>query len=242
MSKKMELFWGILINVSFVISILVIDYYIGEKQLSKKFVDLWDDSGRQEVLITDNKDQIDSTKVKVDKNKSNIDEIAKLTADQYEKLKRLNELQSLAEQQLNELQYKIDSLKGLSADLIVPFEKEFGVQDNYIRVFGRTGLDIDNNMVVNSSTDIGFDGMIALGEPRIEQIGKSEFKAVMPSQEFDGIQLKGGESLPVRMKIPRNQISVGPMVGITYDKATGLTEPIWGFGVTYNAIKLVDWR
>ena len=242
MSKKMELFWGILINVSFVISILVIDYYIGEKQLSKKFVDLWDDSGRQEVLITDNKEQIDSTKVRVDKNKSNIDEIAKLTADQYEKLKRLNELQSLAEQQLNELQYKIDSLKGLSADLIVPFEKEFGVQDNYIRVFGRTGLDIDNNMVVNSSTDIGFDGMIALGEPRIEQIGKSEFKAVMPSQEFDGIKLKGGESLPVRMKIPRNQISVGPMVGITYDKATGLTEPIWGFGVTYNAIKLVDWR
>jgi len=242
MSKKMELFWGILINVSFVISILVIDYYIGEKQLSKKFVDLWDDSDRQEVLITDNKEQIDSTKVKVDKNKSNIDEIAKLTADQYEKLKKLNELQSLAEQQLNELQYKIDSLKGLSADLIVPFEKEFGVQDNYIRVFGRTGLDIDNNMVVNSSTDIGFDGMIALGEPRIEQIGKSEFKAVMPSQEFDGIQLKGGESLPVRMKIPRNQISVGPMVGITYDKATGLTEPIWGFGVTYNAIKLVDWR
>jgi len=242
MSKKMEWFWGILINVSFVISILVIDYYIGEQRISKRFIDLWQDSDRQEVLITDNKEQIDSTKVKVDKNKSNIDEIAKLTADQYEKLKRLNELQSLAEQQLNELQYKIDSLKGLSADLIVPFEKEFGVQDNYIRVFGRTGLDIDNNMVVNSSTDIGFDGMIALGEPRIEQIGKSEFKAVMPSQEFDGIKLIGSETLPVRMKIPRNQISVGPMVGITYDKATGLTEPIWGFGVTYNAIKLVDWR
>ena len=242
MSKKMELFWGILINVSFVISILVIDYYIGEKQLSKKFVDLWDDSGRQEVLITDNKEQIDSTKVRVDKNKSNIDEIAKLTADQYEKLKRLNELQSLAEQQLNELQYKIDSLKGLSADLIVPFEKDFGVQDTYLRVFGRTGLDIDNNMVMNSSTDIGFDGMIALGEPRIEQIGKNEFKAIIDSKEFDGIKLVGGESLPVRMKIPRNQISVGPMVGITYDKTTGLTEPIWGFGISYNAIKLVDWR
>ena len=242
MSKKVEWFLGILINVSFVISILVIDYYIGEQRISKRFIDLWQDSDRQEVLITDNKEQIDSTKVKVDKNKSNIDEIAKLTADQYEKLKRLNELQSLAEQQLNELQYKIDSLKGLSADLIVPFEKEFGVQDNYIRVFGRTGLDIDNNMVMNSSTDIGFDGMIALGEPRIEQIGKSEFKAVMPSQEFDGIKLIGSETLPVRMKIPRNQISVGPMVGITYDKVTGLTEPIWGFGVTYNAIKLVDWR
>ena len=31
----------------------------------------------------------------------------------------------------------------------------------------------------------------------------------MDSKEFDGIKLVGGESLPVRMKIPRNQISVG---------------------------------
>ena len=238
MSKRMEWFWGLLINVSFVIIILLVKYFFDEKKIHE----LWVDSDRQEVKIDDNTIQIDSTKIEVNKNKDNIKEIADLTADQYNKLKELNTLQSMVERQLNDLQFKIDSLKGLSADLIIPFEKEFGVQDNYIRVFGRTGLDIDNNMVVNSSTDIGFDGMIALGEPRIEQIGKSEFKAVMPSQEFDGIKLKGSETLPVRMKIPRNQISVGPIVGITYDKSTGLTEPIWGFGVTYNAIKLVDWR
>jgi len=238
MSKRMEWFWGLLINVSFVIIILLVKYFFDEKKIHE----LWGDSDRQEVKIDDNTIQIDSTKIEVNKNKDNIKEIADLTADQYNKLKELNTLQSMVERQLNDLQFKIDSLKGLSADLIIPFEKEFGVQDNYIRVFGRTGLDIDNNMVVNSSTDIGFDGMIALGEPRIEQIGKSEFKAVMPSQEFDGIKLKGSETLPVRMKIPRNQISVGPIVGITYDKSTGLTEPIWGFGVSYNAIKLVDWR
>jgi len=238
MSKRMEWFWGLLINVSFVIIILLVKYFFDEKKIHE----LWVDSDRQEVKIDDNTIQIDSTKIEVNKNKDNIKEIADLTADQYNKLKELNTLQSMVERQLNDLQFKIDSLKGLSADLIIPFEKEFGVQDNYIRVFGRTGLDIDNNMVVNSSTDIGFDGMIALGEPRIEQIGKSEFKAVMPSQEFDGIKLKGSETLPVRMKIPRNQISVGPIVGITYDKSTGLTEPIWGFGVSYNAIKLVDWR
>ena len=62
------------------------------------------------------------------------------------------------------------------------------------------------------------------------------------SQEFDGIKIQGSETLPVRMKIPRNQISVAFMVGITYDKTTVLTEPIWGFGITYNQIKLVDWR
>ena len=84
--------------------------------------------------------------------------------------------------------------------------------------------------------------MIDMGVPRIEQIGESEFKAVLADKQIDGISLTGGESLPVRMKIPRNQISIGPMVGVTYDRVTGLTEPIWGFGVTYNAIKLVDWR
>ena len=242
MNKRKEWLFGLLINLAFIICIFTVDYYIGDKSLNESFGKLWKDQVRQDELITDNKLQIDSTKVKVQKNMSDIDEIAELTADQYNKLKKLNQLQKLAERQLNEIQFKIDSLRGLSADLVIPFEKEFGVQDNYIRVFGRTGLDIDNNMVMNSSTDIGFDGMIALGEPIIEQIGKYEFKAVMPSKEFDGIKLVGGETLPVRMKIPRNQISVGHMVGITYDKTTGLTEPIWGFGITYNAIKLVDWR
>ena len=94
------------------------------------------------------------------------------------------------ERQLSEIQFKIDSLRGLSADLVVPFEKEFGNQDNYIRIFGRTE-DIDNNMVMNSSTDIGFDGMIKLGEPRIEQIGKRTNSRLNGSivQEFDGIKI-----------------------------------------------------
>jgi len=32
------------------------------------------------------------------------------------------------------------------------------------------------------------------------------------------------------------------MVGVTYNQVTGLTEPIWGFGITYNLVKLRDWR
>ena len=240
--NKREWFWGILINFSFIAIIFLVDYYIGDKSLNKRFTELWDDSDRQEVLISENKLEIDSTKILVEKNKYDIDEIARLTADQYKKLKELNELQSSAKRELSNLQFKIDSLRGLSASLVVPFEKEIGTQDNYIRVFGRTGLEVENSIVMNSATDLGFDGQIKLGEPIIEQIGKSEFKAIIPSQEFDGLKLVGSESLPVRMKIPRNQISIGPMMGVTYDKVTGLTEPIYGFGVTYNLIKLVDWR
>ena len=240
--NKREWFWGILINFSFIAIIFLVDYYIGDKSLNKRFTELWDDSDRQEVLISENKLEIDSTKILVEKNKYDIDEIARLTADQYKKLKELNELQSLAKRELSNLQFKIDSLRGLSASLIVPFEKEIGSQDNYIRVFGRTGLEVEDNLVMNSATDLGFDGQIKLGEPIIEQIGKSEFKAIVPSQEFEGLKLVGSESLPVRMKIPRNQISIGPMLGVTYDKITGLTEPIYGFGVTYNLIKVADWR
>tara|TARA_B100002019_G_scaffold290705_1_gene309017 strand:- start:880 stop:1608 length:729 start_codon:yes stop_codon:yes gene_type:complete len=242
MSKRKEWIYGIIINFSFILCIFLVDYYIGDKSLNKKFTELWVDSDRQEVLITDNKNEIDSTKLKVEQNKSDIDEIARLTADQYKKLRELNELQAFAKKELSNLQFKIDSLRGLSASLVVPFEKEIGSQDNYIRVFGRTGLEVENSIVMNSATDLGFDGQIKLGEPIIEQIGKSEFKAIVPSQEFEGLKLVGSESLPVRMKIPRNQISIGPMLGVTYDKITGLTEPIWGFGVSYNLIKIADWR
>ena len=37
-------------------------------------------------------------------------------------------------------------------------------------------------------------------------------------------------------------ISFGPMIGVTYNQVSGLTEPIWGFGITYNLVKLRDWR
>ena len=242
MSRTKEWIYGLLINLAFIICIFVVDYYIGDKSLNESFGKLWTDQVRQDDLITDNKIQIDSTKVKVEKNEYDIEEIARLTADQYRKLKELNELQLSAKMELSNLQFKIDSLRGLSASLIVPFEKEIGSQDNYIRVFGRTGLEVENSLVMNSATDLGFDGQIKLGEPIIEQIGKSEFKAIVPSQEFEGLKLVGSESLPVRMKIPRNQISIGPMLGVTYDKITGLTEPIYGFGVTYNLIKIADWR
>ena len=47
---------------------------------------------------------------------------------------------------------------------------------------------------------------------------------------------------PLEIKPPRNQISFGPMVGVTYNQVTGLTEPIWGFGITYNLVKLRDWK
>ena len=101
MSRTKEWIYGLLINLSFIICIFVVDYYIGDKSLNESFGKLWTDQVRQDDLITDNKIQIDSTKVKVQKNEYDIEEIARLTADQYKKLKELNELQLAAKMELS---------------------------------------------------------------------------------------------------------------------------------------------
>ena len=124
----------------------------------------------------------------------------------------------------------------------VPFLKEFGTQDNYLKVFGRTGLRIKDNKIVQSETIADFEGEINLGPPEIEQLDRYEFKAIYPDSEFLNLKIKGGQSGVIKLKPPRNQISIGPVLGITYDSATGLTSPIWGVGITYNMIKLWDWK
>jgi len=45
-----------------------------------------------------------------------------------------------------------------------------------------------------------------------------------------------------KIEPPRNQLSLGPFIGVAYNQTTGLTEPIVGIGLTYNLIKIWDWR
>ena len=125
---------------------------------------------------------------------------------------------------------------------IVPFLQEFGTQDNYIKVFGRTGLRIKDNKIVEAKTIADFSGELTLGPPEIEKLDRYEFQAIYPDSEFLNLKIKGGKSETIKLKPPRNQLSIGPVFGITYDSNSGLTSPIWGIGVTYNMIKLWDWK
>jgi hypothetical protein len=124
---------------------------------------------------------------------------------------------------------------------LIPFEKEFGIQDSYLRIFGRSGVNIKNDKVVDYETNLSFDGEIKMGVPEIEKVGDT-YTPFIADKSFDGLKLIGGRGKPLEIKPPRNQISFGPMVGVTYNQVTGLTEPIWGFGITYNLVKLRDWR
>ena len=63
-----------------------------------------------------------------------------------------------------------------------------------------------------------------------------------PNLGFEGVRISCRRRSPLKLKPPRNQISVGPFAGVIYDSKTGLTEPVFGFGVSYNMLKVWDWR
>ena len=232
---------GIALNVIFVSSIFVIRYVY----VKKEYDFLKSDSVRQEQLINANEVYIDSlsqltTKLQI-VNDTQDKKIQRVSTDLYDLIRQSKEY----EQRIQNLNDTIESMKLELASVessTVPFLQEFGTQDNYIKVFGRTGLRIRDNKVVESKTIADFEGEITLGAPQIEQLDRYEFKAVYPDNEFLNLRIKGGQSEVIKLKPPRNQISIGPMVGILYNGDTGLTSPTVGIGVTYNLIKLWDWK
>ena len=232
---------GIALNVIFVSSIFTVRYIYVKKEYD--FLKL--DSIKQEQLINANEDSIDSLsthtrRLQID-NDTQESQIKKLSKDLYDLVRWSNEY----EQRIKNL---VDTIESMKLELLtvesstIPFLQEFGTQDNYIKVFGRTGLRIKDNKVVDAKTIVDFEGEITLGPPEIEQLDKYEFKAVYLDREFLNLRIKGGQSEVIKLKPPRNQISIGPMLGVTYDSNTGLTSPIWGIGVTYNMVKLWDWK
>ncbi len=238
---KKDTLIGIALNVIFVLSIFTIRYFYAKKEYD--FLKL--DSERQEQLITKNEIAIDSLftvtrRLQID-NDTQEQQLKRLSTDLYDIVRWSNEY----EQRLQNL---IDSVEALQLELLsyesstVPFLKEFGTQNNYLKVFGRTGLRIRDNKVVDANTIADFEGELNLGPPEIEQLDRYEFRAIYPDSEFLNLRIRGGKSEVIKLRPPRNQISVGPVVGITYDSSSGLTSPIWGVGITYNLVKLWDWK
>ena len=232
---------GIALNVIFILSIFSIRYYYAKQEYDF----LKKDSTRQEQLIAKNESSIDSIstvtrRLQID-NDTQEQQLKRLSKDLYDIVRWSKEY----EQRLQNLIDNVDSMK---LELLsfesstVPFLQEFGKQDNYIKVFGRTGLRIRDNKVVESKTIADFSGELTLGPTEIEQLDRYEFKAIYPDSEFLNLKIKGGQSEVIKLKPPRNQLSIGPVLGITYDSNSGLTSPIWGIGVTYNMIKLWDWK
>jgi len=237
---KRETILSILLNVTFVMCIFAVRYFY----VKKEYNFLKNDSERQEQLIVNNELTIDTLKQEVVKlNDYNIklfNKVKEVKTDYYERVRWEKEY----EQRMENLKSKLEEMSTeiqMGARGLIPFEKEFGIQDSYLRIFGRSGVNIKNDKVVDYETNLSFDGEIKMGVPEIEKVGDT-YTPFITDKSFDGLKLIGGRGKPLEIKPPRNQISFGPMVGVTYNQVTGLTEPIWGFGITYNLVKLRDWR
>ena len=236
---KRETILSILLNVTFVMCIFAVRYFY----VKKEYNFLKNDSKRQEQLIVNNELTIDTLKQEVVKlNDYNIklfNKVKEVKTDYYERVRWEKEY----EQRMENLKSKLEEMSTeiqMGARGLIPFEKEFGIQDSYLRIFGRSGVNIKNDKVVDYETNLSFDGEIKMGVPEIEKFGDT-YTQFITDKSFDGLKLIGGRGKPLEIKPPRNQISFGPMVGVTYNQVTGLTEPIWGFGITYNLVKLRDW-
>ena len=237
---KRETILSILLNVTFVMCIFAVRYFY----VKKEYNFLKNDSERQEQLIVNNELTIDTLKQEVVKlNDYNIklfNKVREVKTDYYERVRWEKEY----EQRMENLKSKLEEMSTeiqMGARGLIPFEKEFGIQDSYLRIFGRSGVNIKNDKVVDYETNLSFDGEIKMGVAEIEKVGDT-YTPFITDKSFDGLKLIGGRGKPLEIKPPRNQISFGPMVGVTYNQVTGLTEPIWGFGITYNLVKLRDWR
>ena len=158
---KKDTLLGIALNVTFVLSIFTIRYYYAKQEMDF----LLEDSERQEQLIVKNESSIDSIstvtrRLQID-NDTQEQQLKRLSKDLYNIVRWSKEY----EQRLQNLIDNVDSMK---LELLsfqsstVPFLQEFGNQDNYIKVFGRTGLRIRDNKVVESKTIADFEGELSL--------------------------------------------------------------------------------
>jgi len=242
--KRREWVIGGFLNILFILCIVGIRYYYAQEEMEF----LRKDSARQDVMITELQDSVEIlVKQNNDLLKDLHDHDKTRGIENRNLKKRMDEFQvelDTIKERLSKKASIYDNRESHSSGAgVVPFEKEFGRQDDYLRVFGRTGVAIVNDSIVDSETELGFDGSLKQGEPFIEQGEvKGEWYAIVPERQFDGIRLNSRRSNPFKIKPPRNQISVGPFIGVTYDNVTGLTEPVFGFGITYNAFKIWDWR
>ena len=78
-------------------------------------------------------------------------------------------------------------------------------------------------------------------KPKIKKLDKDEFVSYIDESYLGGITIRGRGDVQ-KIEPPRNQLSVGPFIGVAYNNTTGMTEPVIGIGVTYNLLKIWDWR
>ena len=154
---------------------------------------------------------------------------------------------ALLMEKLQDLEYKVEvlSMKNtLSSGKV--FNDRFEFTDKQVNrvgqyeTKGQVLVAWKDDYLATKKVNVNTIGEINLS-PKIEKLNKKEFVSYIDETYIGGITIRGRGEVQ-QIEPPRNQLSLGPFIGIAYNGATGLTEPIIGIGVSYNLIKIWDWR
>ena len=154
---------------------------------------------------------------------------------------------SLLLERLQDLEYKVEvlSMKNtLSGGKV--FNDRFEFTDKQVNRFGQYEtkgqvlVAWKDDYLATKKVNVNTIGEINL-KPKIKKLDKDEFVSYIDESYLGGITIRGQGEVQ-KIEPPRNQFSFGPFIGVAYNNATGLTEPIVGIGVSYNLIKIWDWR
>ena len=180
-----------------------------------------------------------------------IDLLAKQNQDLLYELREHNETRgsenALLLKRLKDLEYKVEvlSMKSTLSNGNV-FNDRFEFSDKQVNrvgqyeTKGQVLVAWKDDYLVTKKVNVNTIGEINLA-PKIQKLNKNEFVSYIDETYVGGITIRGRGEVQ-QIEPPRNQFSFGPFIGIAYNNATGLTEPIVGIGVSYNLIKIWDWR
>ena len=180
-----------------------------------------------------------------------VDLLAKQNQDLLYELREHNETRgsenALLLERLKDLEYKVEvlSMKSTLSNGKV-FNDRFEFSDKQVNrvgqyeTKGQVLVAWKDDYLATKKVNVNTIGEINLS-PKIEKLNRNEFVSFIDETYVGGITIRGRGEVQ-KIEPPRNQFSFGPFIGVAYNNATGLTEPIVGIGVSYNLIKVWDWR
>lgn len=193
-------------------------------------------------IITSQENQIDDLKNKVNL-LSNDNERLLSDLKEHDKTRGKENATLLAKIKI--LEERIDTLN-LKPIFSVKGNKRFEFEDKQVNrvgqyeTKGQVLVAWENEYLTTKKVNVNTIGEINL-LPKIEKLDKDSFVSYIDETFVGGITIRGRGEVQ-KIEPPRNQFSLGPFIGVAYNTTTGLTEPIVGIGVSYNLVKLWDWR
>ena len=228
---------SLIASLSLLASVYFANHY-DIKQLYREFVGLRLKVQSQEKLIDSLEDRVNLLVV----------QNQRLLVDLSEHNETRGEENSLLLERLQDLEYKIEvmSMKSTISSNGKVFNDRFDFvdkQENRIGRYETNGQVLvawKDDYLTTKKVNVNTIGEINL-VPKIKKLDKDEFISYIDESYLGGITIRGQGEVQ-KIEPPRNQFSFGPFIGVAYNGVTGLTEPIIGVGVSYNLIKVWDWR